>query len=128
MAFEFIFPTIPFDQLPPCWEVTTGRLIMELNHPEAANEWFSVCFLKLEEHTQNLGRVLKIKSGPSLLFLKNINLNFSPFLIIKCTAFSSLFNVSVLIVVYFVITSTLTLIVILTLTYIIPVMQILSFP
>ena len=91
---------------------------MESNHPEAAYECFSVCFLKLEKHTVESILCFKNKNTHSFLFLKNINLNVSQFLIIKCIAFSSFFRVIIHTVVYFVTTSNLILIVILILTYI----------
>lgn len=80
----------PFHRFPPCWEVLGNS--QEFNHPEAANEWLSVCFLKLEKHTVKFISCFKNKHCHSLLCLKKIILNFSPFLIIKCITFSPLFR------------------------------------
>lgn len=86
----------PSHGFPPCWEVLGNyqeATHHEFNHPEAANEWLSGCFLKPEKHTVEFISCFKNKNCHSLLCSKNIILNFSPFLIIKCITFSPLFRV-----------------------------------
>ena len=86
----------PFHRFPPRGAVLGNNQEAPhqgFNHPEAANEWLSVCFLKLEKHTVEFTSCFKNKNRHSLLCLKKIILNFSPFLILKCITFSPLFRV-----------------------------------
>ena len=80
-----------------CWAVLLKEISFSLGISQEIWEviltfwdyWILVCFLKWRKHREFIS-CFENKTGHSL-FLKNINLNFSPFLIIKCITFSSIF-------------------------------------
>ena len=97
-----------------CWDVLLKEISFSLGISQEIWEailifwdyWILVCFLKLRKHREFIS-CFENKTG-HILFLKNISLNFSPFLIIKCIVFL-LFSSVIHTVVYSVITSNLVL-------------------